>query len=74
MGDEVRISVDHIKCVGSRLCVQTAESVFALDANGQSTVMNPAGDSRARIIEAAEQCPMEAITVEDVETGIVLFP
>ncbi|MFQ5967686.1 MAG: ferredoxin [Acidimicrobiia bacterium] len=74
MGDEIRISVDHNKCVGSRLCIQSAPGVFALNENGQSTVINVAGGTKHDIIEAAEQCPMEAITVEDAETGNILFP
>ena len=74
MSEKVRISVDHNKCVGSRLCIQFAPGVFALDENGQSAVSDVGGGTRAEIIEAGEQCPMEAITVEDAETGrSVLF-
>ena len=36
--------------------------------------VNPAGDSEENIIEAAENCPMSAIIVEDAETGEQLFP
>ena len=71
---EVRISVDHDRCVGSQLCIQFAPDVFALDENGQSIAFNPDGDTAAQILEAAEQCPMEAITVEDSATGHILFP
>jgi ferredoxin len=74
MAAEVRVSVDHNKCVGSQMCIQTAPDVFALDENGQSTVVDANGDTRARVLEAAEQCPMEAITVVDVATGNILFP
>jgi len=34
----------------------------------------PAGDSEEKILEAAENCPMSAIIVEDAETGEQLFP
>ncbi len=74
MDEPLRISVDHNKCVGSTLCVLTSPSVFALDENGQSIVLDPAADTKERIVEAAEQCPMSAITVADAETGRRLFP
>lgn len=74
MGEPLRISVDHNKCVGSTMCVLTSPAVFALDEKGQSIVVNPAGDTRERIVEAAEQCPVSAITVDDAETGRRLFP
>lgn len=74
MGKSLRISVDHDKCVGSTLCVLTSPSVFALDENGQSIVVDPAADTKERVLEAAEQCPMSAITVAEAETGRRLFP
>jgi ferredoxin len=37
-------------------------------------VKNPDGDSEEAILEAAENCPVSAILVEDAETGEVLFP
>ena len=36
--------------------------------------LNPEGDSVERILEAAEYCPVSAITVEDSEKGEKLFP
>jgi ferredoxin len=70
----LRITVDHNKCVGSTTCINTAQATFALDESGKSSVVNPQGDSEAIILEAAESCPVGAITVEDVETGERLFP
>ncbi len=74
MGKSLRIWVDHDKCVGSTMCVHTAPSVFALDEEGQSIVVDPAGEAEETIVDAAEQCPMMAITVDDAETGTRLFP
>ena len=68
------VSVDHDLCVGSTMCVLTAGSVFALDDEGQSVVEDPDGADRATILDAAAQCPMEAISVRDPDTGEVLFP
>ncbi len=74
MARQLRVSVDHTKCVGSTICIQIAPKVFALDDNRQSTVVNVNGDTPARIKEAAEGCPLSAIVVEDAETGEKLLP
>ena len=73
MEHELRVWVDHDKCVGSTMCIQVTPNVFALDENRQSTVANPDGDTVARVREAAEQCPVSAIVLEDAETGEWLF-
>jgi ferredoxin len=70
----IRISVDQNKCVGSTTCINTARATFALDKAGKSSVINPQGDAEEIVIEAAEGCPVGAITVEDAETGERLFP
>lgn len=70
----LRIRVDHTRCVGSTMCVLTSPSVFALDEGGQSIVVDPEGDTEDGVLDAAEQCPMSAIVVEDAETGRTLFP
>lgn len=71
---KVSTSVDHDVCVGNASCVAIAPEVFALDENMQSTVVNPDGASWQLILEAAENCPVSAITVVDAETGEKLFP
>lgn len=70
----VRIAVDHDRCVGSTLCTLAAGEVFGLDDAGQSIVLDPAGADRDTVVDAAGECPMEAITVLDDETGDQLFP
>ncbi len=71
---QLRITVDQDKCVGSTTCLHTARATFALDQSGKSSVVNPQGDGEATVIEAAESCPVGAITVEDAETGESVFP
>lgn len=68
------VTVDHDRCVGSTMCVLTAPEVFRLDDAGQSTVRDAAAADRDTIVDAASQCPLEAITVADADTGEVLFP
>ncbi len=47
---------------------------FRLNENRQSEAIEPVGDGEAAILEAAENCPVSAIFVEDAETGERLFP
>jgi ferredoxin len=56
------------------MCLHFASGAFALDAKGQATVVDAAGDTAENILEAAEQCPQGAITLEEVETGERVFP
>lgn len=67
------ITVDLDRCVGSTMCVQAAGAVFALDDGGQSTVIDPGAADLDTIVDAASECPMEAIAVVDA-TGTQLFP
>ena len=60
------ITVDPHRCVGSTLCTLIAPHTFALNAEGQSMVIDPAGDSLAAVLDAAEQCPMMAIQVTSI--------
>jgi ferredoxin len=56
------------------MCESIATKTFRLNDNRQSEVFNPEGDSVEVILEAAENCPVSAIFVEDAETGERLFP
>ena len=49
-------------------------ATFVLNESGKSSVGNPQGDTEEKILEAAENCPVSAITVEDAETGERRFP
>ena len=74
MARKLRVWVDHQTCVGNAMCESIAPSVFRLNENRQSEVVNPEGDTEEKILEAAENCPVSAIFVEDAETGERLFP
>ena len=56
------------------MCTNIATEVFALNESLQSEVANPEGDPEEKVLEAAENCPVSAITVADEETGETLFP
>jgi ferredoxin len=51
------------------MCESIAPKAFRLNEDRQSEVADPAGDTEAKILEAAENCPVSAISVEDAETG-----
>jgi ferredoxin len=74
MGRKLRIRIDHNTCVGNAMCEKFAPNAFRLNDNRQSEVVDPSGDSEEKILEAAVNCPVSAITVEDAETGEQLFP
>ena len=74
MGSGVRIEVDPNRCVGSTMCVQFAGTVFALNEAGQAVIIDADGADRDEIIDAAAECPMEAISVSDAASGEELFP
>jgi ferredoxin len=71
---KLRVRVDHNACVGNAMCETIAPKVFRLNDNRQSEAVDAAGDSVEKILEAAENCPVSAIFVEDAETGEQLFP
>ncbi|MCX4386272.1 ferredoxin [Micromonospora peucetia] len=73
-GDQAgwRLAVDQVRCISSGFCVGTAPNHFAMDV-----VSAPLADVVApsdKVIEAAEFCPVEAISVFDVQTGTQLAP
>jgi len=74
MARKLRLWVDHNVCVGNAMCESIAPQVFVLNEHRQSEAVNPAGDTEEKILEAAENCPVSAIFVEDAETGERLFP
>lgn len=74
MDRPLHVRVDHNKCVGSTICVQLVPRVFELDAHRQAIVVDPRGETTRCIRAAAEQCPLEAIVLEDGETGARIFP
>ncbi len=74
MPRKLRVSVDHDICVGNAMCETYAPKVFVLNDDRQSTVADSNADTFENIMEAAQDCPVSAITVIDDETGETLFP
>lgn len=58
--------VDQDTCTGCGLCPETCPEVFALDDQGiaYAKVEQVPSDAEESAQEAAEGCPVEAITIE----------
>ncbi|GLW55970.1 ferredoxin [Kitasatospora phosalacinea] len=68
------VTVDRSRCIGSGLCARTAPADLALAPDGRATPTRPATEGFAELTEAAEMCPVEAITVRDAATGKLIAP
>ena len=64
--------VDRGLCIGSGDCVDTAPAVFELDDEDKAVVIDPDGEPKDIVLEAAGNCPVTAIFVYGEEGD--LFP
>jgi ferredoxin len=63
-----RAEIDRDLCSGFASCVDDAPEIFRLDDSGTATVLVPETDDE-RVLKAAADCPMSAISVFDTESG-----
>ncbi len=71
----LEVVVDDNLCSGKQSCIFEVPSVFRRsDDQLRTEVIDPAAASEAEIVEAALNCPFEAISVTDAETGETLAP
>ena len=68
-----RIEVDRGLCFGFGDCVDTAPRVFALDDQSVAIVVDPNGADLDLIVEASQNCPVDAITITDAD-GVRIYP
>ncbi len=61
------VKVDRDVCIGAGNCVAMAPTVFELDDENKAVVLDASSISKEKLIEAAESCPVNAITIEDEE-------
>ncbi len=68
------VKVDRDLCIGAATCSAIASKTFALDEHGKAIIIETAGaDEDAKIIEAAQSCPVLAILIEN-EKGEKIYP
>lgn len=62
----MKSSVDADTCTGCELCVQTCPEVFEMEDDiAVAKVDEVPADAEETCRQAAEECPVEAITIED---------
>ena len=70
----VTIEVDRVLCFGFGDCVDSAPDVFALDEENTSVIVDPDGADLDDLLLAAQDCPVDAIFVVEIESGEQLYP
>ncbi|MCP3854070.1 MAG: ferredoxin [Actinomycetia bacterium] len=63
----MKIVVDYDLCESNAVCMGVAPEVFEVRDDDLLYVLNenPPEDMRAKMVEAADRCPKQAITIED---------
>ena len=74
MAERWLLEVDHRVCAGSGMCVGLAPAAFELASARQASPKVAEVDPDDAVLEAAENCPVEAITITDAVTGAAVFP
>jgi ferredoxin len=67
----MKVVVDLAVCQDHGQCCLTAPEVFQLDTGGHLVVLveQPDDSLRDRVEEAADVCPLQAITIHDSQPG-----
>jgi len=62
----LRVKIDKTKCIGCGTCVEICPEVFGLGDDGKAKFKLTADSQKlkAKIKEAAESCPVQAINIE----------
>ncbi|MGW3248565.1 ferredoxin [Streptomyces sp. NPDC001070] len=68
-----QIDVDAHTCIGTGSCAGIAPGHFEL-RDGTSCPLHPTAEPDELLIDAAESCPVEAITIRDASTGELIAP
>ncbi|MER5183751.1 ferredoxin [Streptomyces sp. NPDC002896] len=74
MPDRWKVTVDPRVCVRTGLCAASAPREFQLDERGQGRATAEPLPASEEILEVAESCPIEAISIVDADTGEGVFP
>jgi ferredoxin len=69
-----RVTVDADLCIGSGSCVMQAPEAFELGAARQSCPRHEVQAPSDTVLEAAENCPVEAIRIVEEGTDRAVFP
>lgn len=71
---KLTIKVNRKTCISCGACTVSAPKTFELDKDCISIVKPEPNDNPKTILDAAQNCPVEAIIVVDQETNKTLWP
>ena len=71
---QYKIEIDRDNCTSCQQCVSDAPATFGVHDDDTAVVIDPEGDPPDVILAAAQNCPVEAITLYDAETGTKVWP
>ena len=60
----MKVKVDQNLCIGCGTCVSLCPKSFKLNDDHKAEPINPPGDPEEKLQEAAQSCPVGAISVE----------
>jgi ferredoxin len=72
MSEQVDVEIDWDRCMGSGNCVFLAPETFDLSDDGHAVVLDPGATDEARLLVAAEGCPVGAISLSKGGAILVL--
>jgi ferredoxin len=68
------ILIDRELCVGDKLCLDKAPDVFGVDSEDKPFVKNTDTEWPENLMWLARNCPVDALTIVDAETGEKVWP
>ena len=68
-----RVTVDRDVCIGSGMCASLDPAHFQL-VDHKSSPVSELTDPSDDAVDAAENCPVEAILIADAATGATIAP
>jgi ferredoxin len=69
-----RVTIDTDLCIGSGGCVSRAPEGFELNPIRQGCPRHEVMAASEAILDAAENCPVEAISIAEEGSGLAVFP
>jgi ferredoxin len=69
-----KIVVDETTCIGCQTCAEVAPKTFRMRDDNIAELITPPGDDDETIMNGAQSCPVDAISIADQDTGQKLWP